>query len=100
MKVEISEIAWNDILQIGLVIKRDNPTRAGKFVDELYASCHKLGDLPYAAALVPNHESTGIRRRVHGNHLIFYRVGDHTVEILRVLHGAMDYERLMFSEDE
>jgi plasmid stabilization system protein ParE len=100
MRVEITEIAWNDILQIGLVIRRDNPARAGKFVDELYVSCHKLGDLPYSAALVPNHESTGVRRRVHGNYLIFYRVTQQAVEILRVLHGAMDYERLMFPEDE
>jgi plasmid stabilization system protein ParE len=100
MKVQISEIAWDDILRIGLAIKRDNPARAGAFVDELYFSCHKLGDLPYSAPLVPNHESAGIRRRVHGNYLIFYRVNDQAVEILRVLHGAMDYERLMFSGDE
>ena len=100
MKVEITEIAWNDILQIGLVVKQGSPARADKFVEELYTSCHKLGDLPYSAARVPNHESTGIRRRVHGNYLIFYRINVQTVEILRVLHGAMDYERQIFPQDE
>jgi len=47
-----------------------------------------------------NHEASGIRRRVHGNYLIFYRVKVQTIEILRVLHAAMDYERLMFPQDE
>jgi plasmid stabilization system protein ParE len=100
MKVDISEIAWNDILEIGLVIKRDNPARAGKFVDELYISCHKLGDLPYSAPLVPHHEATGIHRRVHGNYLIFYRIHQQAVEIIRVLHGAMDYRHLIVSDEE
>lgn len=56
--------------------------------------------MPQAFPLPPNHESAGVRRRVHGNYLIFYRVTQQAVEILRVLHGAMDYERLMFPEDE
>ena len=99
MNVHISEIAWGDILQIGLVIKQDSPARAGKFIDELYNSCHKLGDLPYSAPLVSRHEATGIRRRVHGNYLIFYRVHEEAVEIIRVLHGAMDYRRLLLPED-
>lgn len=45
------------------------------------------------------HESTGIRRRVHGSYLIFYRIGGDAVEILRILHGATEYERALFPED-
>lgn len=29
------------------------------------------------------------------NYLIFYRETEETVEILRVVHGARDYERIM-----
>jgi plasmid stabilization system protein ParE len=36
----------------------------------------------------------GIRRRVHGNYLIFYRVREELVEVVHVLHGARDYETL------
>ncbi|MEF3365520.1 type II toxin-antitoxin system RelE/ParE family toxin [Methylocystis sp. 9N] len=39
-----------------------------------------------------------MRRRVHGDYLIFYRIQPSAVEILHVLHGAMDYERLLFPE--
>ncbi len=98
MIVVISEAAWNDMLRIGLAIKQDNPVRASSFVDELYESCQKIGDMPRAAPLLEGHEPAGIRRRVHGNYLIFYRIGGDTVEILRVLHGAMEHERLLFPE--
>jgi plasmid stabilization system protein ParE len=45
---------------------------------------------------VPRHEHLGIRRRPFGNYLIFYRVG--AIEVVHVLHGARDYERLLFPE--
>jgi len=50
--------------------------------------------------LVPRFEHAGIRRRVHGNYLIFYRIGVETVDVIHVLHGAMDYEPLLFPEGE
>ncbi|MGO4832261.1 type II toxin-antitoxin system RelE/ParE family toxin, partial [Rhizobiaceae sp. 2RAB30] len=61
------------------------------FVNELYDRCKELGSLHHAFSLVPRLEQTGIRRRPYGNYLIFYRVSGDTVEILHVLHGAMDY---------
>ncbi len=76
----------------------DNPARAASFVDELYDRCLTLGDNPRAFPLLPDHEGKGIRRRVFGNYLIFYRVIDETTEVLHVLHGAQDYERLLFGE--
>jgi len=41
--------------------------------------------------LVPCYEAHGIRRRVHGNYLFFYRVETDRVIVLHVLHAAMDY---------
>ena len=99
MIVVISEIAWDDMLRIGLSIKQDNPVRAASFVDELYRSCEATGHMPYAAPLLQNHENSDIRRRVHGNYLIFYRIAPQAVEILRVLHGAREYEQLLFPDE-
>jgi toxin ParE1/3/4 len=47
---------------------------------------------------LPGYEDKGIRRRVHGNYLIFYRIAEAGVEVLRILHGAQDYERALFGE--
>lgn len=57
--------------------------------------------MPKRYPLVPRHQSDDIRRRVHGNYLIFYRIiGPAAVEVIHVLHGAMDYERLLSPEGD
>ncbi len=99
MRVVISEVAWADLLNIGINIKKDNPARADTFLDELYSRCQNLGVMPRAHSLVGGYEEAGIRRCVHGKYLIFYRIKAETVEILHVLHGAMDYESLLFPEN-
>jgi toxin ParE1/3/4 len=48
--------------------------------------------------LVPRYEHTGVRRRPYGNYLIFYRISDDRIEVLHVLHGARDYESILFPE--
>jgi plasmid stabilization system protein ParE len=40
-----------------------------------------------------------LRRRVHGDYLIFYDVGTTSVEILHVLHGARDYAQIIFPSE-
>ena len=96
MKVVIAEAAYADLLQIGREIRKDSPIRAETFVAELFDRCQRLGAMPRAYPLLPNWEDRGVRRRVHGSYLIFYRVGAKAVEVLHVLHGAMDYERVLF----
>jgi plasmid stabilization system protein ParE len=57
-----------------------------------------LADAPRGYPLVPRYEQFGIRRRPFGNFLIFYRVGTETIEVVHILHGARDYEPLLFPE--
>jgi len=52
--------------------------------------------MPKAYQLVPRFEARGVRRVPHGDYLIFYRVIDDTVEVIHVLHGARDYEAILF----
>jgi toxin ParE1/3/4 len=71
-------------------------------------SCHdgalreratQVADNPLAFPLVPHHECRGIRRRVFRGYLIFYRTEADSVSIVRVLHGAQDYEAVLFGEE-
>lgn len=55
--------------------------------------------MPRAFPLVSGHEEKGVRRCLHGKYLIFYRIGGTDIEIIHVLHGAMEYENLLFGED-
>lgn len=36
---------------------------------------------------------------MHGNYLIFFRVSDEAVDVLHILHGARDYEKLLFGDE-
>jgi toxin ParE1/3/4 len=98
MKLIFSAEARADLVRIGDHIARDSPVRALSFVEELEGRCRAFLDRPLAYPLVPRHESTGIRRAVHGNYLIFYRVEPEAVAIVHVLSGAMNIEALLFPE--
>ncbi|HEX2941654.1 MAG TPA: type II toxin-antitoxin system RelE/ParE family toxin [Rhodopila sp.] len=98
MKVVFTQSAKSDLEQIGDYIAQDNPTRAVSFVRELRTAALALADTPRAFPVVPRYESRHIRRRPFGNYLIFYRVGTDQLIILRILHGARDYEPLLFPD--
>jgi plasmid stabilization system protein ParE len=68
------------------------------FVDELLRICKELGKAPRASPLVPRYENREVRRRVHGNYLIFYRVTDRAVEVIQIVHAARDLDALLFTD--
>lgn len=99
MNVIITEAAWENMLHIGRWIGEDNPLRAETFVAEIYDRCEGLGHMPRAFPLIPGREERGIRRRPYGDYLIFYRVTEIQVEVLHVLHGAQQYDQILFPND-
>lgn len=96
MQVVLTEAALADLIRIGQAIRQDSPARAKSFVAELYDRCLQLAEMPRAFPLLPRHRASGVRRRVYGNYLIFYWLNGETIEVLHVLHGAQDYEALLF----
>lgn len=98
MKVILSAAAEADLEAIGDWIAQHSPARAAAFVRELRQQCAALADGPERFVLVPRFEHVGVRRRVYGNYLIFYCIGGDRVEILHVLHGARDYDPVLFPE--
>lgn len=96
MKVRITAEAESDLERIVDYIARDNPPRALSFLEELRGKCLSLADTPLAFPLVARYERFGVRRRVLGNYLIFYRADEREIVILHVLHGAMDYAGIFF----
>ena len=97
MHVHLTIQARTELFEIGEWIERDSPDRAASFVEELFDACMQLGDMPRAFPLLPHRPESGIRRKPYGNYLIFYTVGTR-VTVIHVLHGARDYERILFPE--
>lgn len=96
MIVHLTAEAEYDLETIGDYIARDNPARALSFLHELRLKCLGLADMPERFPLVPRYEAAGLRRRVHGDYLIFYKVEREKVVIIHVLHGAQDYNATLF----
>lgn len=98
MIVHVADEAERDLEAIGDHIALDNPARAASFVAELRGKCLGLADFPERFPLVPRYERQGVRHRAHGNYLIFYRVASERVDIVHILHGAMDHAAILFPD--
>jgi len=103
MRIVITPEADRDLEETALFIEMDSSSAAKRFLDAATAGFRRLSDAPRIGVRV---ESTnvaliGLRRwRVPGfeNHLIFYRVTEESIEIVRVLHGARDIESILSGE--
>ena len=98
MIVVITAEAESDLEQVAAYIARQSVQIALSFVQELREKCESLADAPRGYPLVPRHENLGIRRLPFGSYLIFYRVGSEAIEVVHILHGARDYQPLLFPE--
>jgi plasmid stabilization system protein ParE len=97
MRVIITAEAENDLRSIAGHVAEDSPADALKLVAELRAACEGLADFPGRFPVAPGFESLGVRRRLVGNYLIFYRIDTDRVVVIHILHGARDYMELFDS---
>lgn len=91
IKLAYTPQSRNDLTDIGLYIARDNPARAISFVQELRTQCRKIVQSPHSYRSRPE-LGKGIRSCAYGNYVIFFKIDDAVLRIIRVLHGAMDSE--------
>jgi toxin ParE1/3/4 len=96
--VVLTAEAESDLQIIAEYVAHDSVTAALSLVHDLREKCLALADAPRGYPLVPRYEHHGIRRRPFGSYLIFYRVGSEAIEVVHILHGARDYEPLLFPE--
>lgn len=75
-------------------IARDNPFYADVFAARLVAAAETLRDMPARGRVVPELRHEDIRELLFQHYRIIYRLGADRVEILAVVHGARDLDRL------
>ena len=96
--VIIAPAARNDLTEIAAYIALDSPERSNRFVDELERKCLELGTRPMTWPALADLRGGGLRRRLHAGYLIFYRISEDKVEIVRIIHSARNYPALLFDE--
>ena len=98
MIVVITGPAAADLKAIGDYISRESLAQAAKTVGELRRICASLSEASLRFPLAPQ-LGEGVRRAARPPYVVFYRVGDDVVEVLRIIHAARDYERLPLFDD-
>jgi toxin ParE1/3/4 len=98
-RVVLRQDAENDIDGISDYIAHDNLDAARRFREMVRKEITLLSEWPLMGALrdFPNPRLQGIRSwpvKHFMNYLIFYRPIENGIEIIRVLHGARDIERI------
>jgi plasmid stabilization system protein ParE len=91
VRVRLTADARVDLKLIARRIGRDNRGRAKSCSAELRGACASLSHHPArfpVAAILGGDE---VRKRVHGDYLIFYRITESEVEVLRIVHGSRDW---------
>jgi toxin ParE1/3/4 len=94
MTVFRSQRADHDIEEIAVYITQDNPYAAIRWIDALEKKINALGDMPSIGSLRSDIKAD-LRSWAFGNYLILYREVESGVEILRILHGARQWEDLL-----
>jgi toxin ParE1/3/4 len=83
-----------DIESIVLTIAADNPMAAQSWYDRLYKTIETMGTMPEMGA-----QRFDVRPDMRlfpmGNYLILYRAIEDSAEIVRVVHGAREWEDLV-----
>jgi len=98
VKVRFSAQAERELREIGAWIARESPEHAVRFILALRQTARQIGGAPRGFPLIERYAAKGIRRRAHGNYLIFYRVEGSQIVILHIIHGARDYAALLGAE--
>ena len=89
-RVDITEAAEADVVEIWGYIVQDKPDAATAFVLRLEEQIGTLERFPERAPLVPENELLGTtyRHLLHGKYRTLFKIVGSRVIILRVLHGA------------
>lgn len=94
MSFRLRPEAEADITAITLYIAEHNPSAAHHWYGEILRHCRQLGDLPGMGVARPEVRPY-LRTFTIGNYLILYQQVDHDAEIIRVIHGARQWQDLL-----
>lgn len=93
-RFRLSRRARADIDEIRAHISQDNPIAASRMVDRFFDCFAQLASTPGIGRAMPHLGAGDLRVFPVGNYIAFYRRKPNTIEVVRVIHGARDYESL------
>jgi toxin ParE1/3/4 len=97
VRVRFTPKANSDLQSAVRYIAADSKRYARRWAASIRENCAKLGETPGLGA--PKRElGPDVRMLVVGNYLIFYEIDENSVQILRIMHGARDWQEVLSPE--
>lgn len=84
-----------DIYEIAEYIAKESPKSAERWIDEVTQLFNLLASQPFLGQKYFSPRLGEVRRHSHGNYLFYYRPLTECIEIVRVLHGARQQDKLI-----
>lgn len=94
MSFRLTPRAEADITAIALYIAEDDPAAAARWYGEMLRHCRNLGEAPELGVARPE-VRPDLRTFPAGNYMILYRKSAKGAEIVRVVHGARQWQKLL-----
>jgi plasmid stabilization system protein ParE len=93
----MADLVWTDdavadVDRIATYIAQDSPAYAEAFVLRLHTIVDRLAEFPMMGRRIPEFDTPELREIIIQNYRVPYRAASGTVEILAVVHAAMDIE--------
>ena len=89
VRIEWTEIAIEDLNDIGEYIGKDSFKYAKVVVEKLFSSTNVLKQHPRIGRMVPEFNNPNIRELIRGSYRIIYRIVDESrIDIITVHHSA------------
>jgi plasmid stabilization system protein ParE len=90
MKVHWTATAEGHLDAIHANISLDSLVYAKRMVDHLTRRSRQIADFPLSGRMVPEYKKDQIREVIEGSYRIIYHIKPDQIDVVAVIHGAMD----------
>ena len=90
MKVHWTETAESHLDAIYEYIAQDSPTYALRTVDRITKKSQQIAEFPFSGRRVPEYDMDQIREVFVGPYRIIYHIKSDQIDVVAVIHGAMN----------
>jgi len=101
MKVHWTDTAEGHLDAIYTYIAQDSPEYARRMVDRLTRRSQQIAKFPFSDRRIPEYDVEQIREVIEGSFRIIYHIkSPDQIDVLAVIHGAMDLLGISEQESE
>ena len=93
-RYRLAGAAKDDLSDIYSYISQHNPVAASQLQGRFFDTFSRLGRMPGMGTAMTELGRGDLRAFPVGNYVVFYRPLSHGVDIVRVVHGARDFDSL------